>query len=221
MKTISRLVLALIAAATFAAPLARAQQDDGEVSVEDGAATSVAASADSPDSAPQPYSQEELDQMLAPIALYPDDLLAQILMAATYPLEVVQAARWSRSHPGSRGENAVALVDNGDWDPSVKSLVAFPEILSMMDDKLDWTQRLGEAFLADQASVMASVQKLRRAASSAGNLATNDQMVVDNSGGDIGIEPAYADQVYMPYYDPRQIYGPWWWPAAPPVYWTP
>src|SRR5215472_7053233 len=129
MKTIARLVLLLTAAATFAAPLARAQQDDGDVSVEDGSATPVAAYADSPDSsapAAQPYSQEELDQMLAPIALYPDDLLAQILMAATYPLEVVQAARWSRSHPGSRGENAVALVDNGDWDPSVKSLVAFP-----------------------------------------------------------------------------------------------
>lgn len=227
MKNLARIAAALAAAAAFTAPGARAQQDsaDSPYAPEDEAvATPVAAYADTPDApapAPSPYSQQDLDQMLAPIALYPDDLLAQVLMASTYPLEVVQAARWSRSHPGSGGENAVALVDNGDWDPSVKSLVAFPDILAMMDQKLDWTQRLGEAFLADQASVMSTVQKLRRAASDAGNLASNQQMVVDNSGGDYAIAPAQPDEMYMPYYDPRQIYGPWWWPAAPPVYWAP
>jgi len=224
MKTLARLAVAVTAAVTFAAPLARAQQDEGDAAYSpmDASATPVAAYADPTDAqAPAPYSQQELDQMLAPIALYPDDMLAQILMAATYPLEIVQAARWSRSHPGARGENAVALIDNGDWDPSVKSLVAFPEILSMMDDKLDWTQRLGEAFLADQGSVMATVQKLRRAAADAGNLASNDEMTVDVAGGQYAIAPAQPDEVFLPYYDPRQIYGPWWWPAAPPVYWSP
>jgi hypothetical protein len=218
-------VFAFTAAATFAAPYARAQQEgDAANAPDDGAFVSTAAAADAPEAPPPPqapYSQPELDQMLAPIALYPDDLLAQILMAATYPLEVVQAARWSRSHPGARGENAVALIDNGDWDPSVKSLVAFPEILSMMDEKLDWTQRLGEAFLADQASVMGTVQKLRRAASDAGNLASNDEMNVSMADGQYAIAPAQPDEVFMPYYDPRQIYGPWWWPADPPVYWAP
>src|SRR6187551_1368777 len=92
------------------------------------------------------FSQQDLDQMLAPIALYPDSLLSQILMAATYPLEVVQAARWSRANPGLHGDRAVRAVAERDWDPSVKSLVAFPQILAMMDAKLEWTERLGEAF---------------------------------------------------------------------------
>jgi len=94
------------------------------------------------------FSQEDLDRMLAPIALYPDALLSQILMAATYPLEVVEAARWSRAHPGLQGDQAVRAVEQQAWDPSVKSLVAFPQILVMMDAKLEWTERLGDAFLA-------------------------------------------------------------------------
>ena len=222
MKTIARLVFAFAAAATIAAPYALAQQEDGVAyAPDDGAASTPAAAYEDSPQAPAPYSQQDLDSMLAPIALYPDDLLAQILMAATYPLEVVQAARWSRSHPGARGENAVALIDNGDWDPAVKSLVAFPEILEMMDQKLEWTQGLGEAFLADQDSVMRTVQKLRRAATDSGNLASNDHMTVDATDGQIALEPTYSDEMYLPYYDPNQIYGQWWWPAAPPVFWTP
>ena len=97
------------------------------------------------------FSQAELDQILAPVALYPDQLLSQVLMAATYPLEVVQAARWSREHPGLQGQEAVRAVDDKAWDPSVKSLVAFPNLLARMDENLEWTRRLGDAFLAQNA----------------------------------------------------------------------
>src|SRR5688572_16533008 len=120
------------------------------------------------------FRQEQLDQMLAPIALHPDPLLSQILMAATYPLEVVQAARWSRANPNLKGEAAVKAVESRDWDPSVKSLVAFPEVLAMMDEHLEWTERLGEAFLAQQAQVMDTIQGLRQRADAAGNLPPNE-----------------------------------------------
>ena len=103
------------------------------------------------------FTQQELDQMLAPIALYPDSLLSQILMASTYPLEVVEAARWSRANSHLVGEQAVKAVNERNWDPSVKSLVAFPQIIAMMDEKLDWTERLGDAFLAQQTQVMDTV----------------------------------------------------------------
>jgi Protein of unknown function (DUF3300) len=184
------------------------------------AAASAFAQAPSPQERPS-YPQEELDRMLAPIALYPDSLLSQVLMAATYPLEVVQAARWSRSNPGIRGDDAVRAADDNDWDPSVKSLVAFPQILSMMDEKLDWTQRLGEAFLGQEEQVMQTVQDLRRRARARGNLSSNEQLVVQQQGNDIVMEPPTPDMVYVPYYDPRVIYGPWWWPSSPPIYWDP
>ena len=108
--------------------------------------------------------QAELDQMLAPIALYPDALLSQVLMAATYPIEVVEAARWSRANPGLQGDDAVRAVQNEDWDPSVKSLVAFPQILQRMDEKLEWTRSLGDAFLAQEPQMMDQVQQLRQRA---------------------------------------------------------
>src|SRR5947199_904119 len=120
------------------------------------------------------FTQQELDQMLAPIALYPDSLLTQILMASTYPLEVVEAARWSRANPSLKGDQAVQAVTQNSWDPSVKSLVAFPQILQMMDEKLDWTERLGDAFLAQQTQVMDTVQNLRQKAYEAGNLTSTD-----------------------------------------------
>ncbi len=118
----------------------------------------------SQDNAGPAFTQQELDQMLAPIALYPDPLLSQILMASTYPLEVVEAARWSRAHSGLRGDRAVRAAADQDWDPSVKSLVAFPQILAMMDQRLEWTERLGDAFLAQEPAVMDSVQVLRQRA---------------------------------------------------------
>jgi len=166
------------------------------------------------------FSQQDLDRMLAPIALYPDSLLSQILMAATYPLEVVQAARWSRANPGLQGNQAVRAVEREDWDPSVKSLVAFPQILAMMDAKPEWTGRLGVAFLAQEPQVMDSVQHLRQRAYAAGNLRSDDRIRIVPQGPAIVVEPADPQVVYVPYYDPMVVYGSWWWPA-PPVYWAP
>src|SRR5262245_22384620 len=103
------------------------------------------------------YSKEELDQMLAPVALYPDALLSQLLMAASYPLEVVEAARWSKANPTLKGDAAVAAVKDKDWDVSVKSLVAFPDVLNQMNDHLDWTQKLGDAMISQEAGVADSI----------------------------------------------------------------
>jgi hypothetical protein len=167
------------------------------------------------------FSQQELDSMLAPIALYPDSLLSQILMASTYPREVVEAARWSRANPDLPGEAAVRAVERRDWDPSVKSLVAFPQILSMMGQRIDWTEQLGDAFLAQESQVMDSVQLLRDRAYRAGNLRSNEQISVDARGGIYFVEPAQPQYVYVPYYDPMIVYGTWWWPSRPPVYWAP
>lgn len=165
------------------------------------------------------FSQQDLDRILAPIALYPDSLLSQILMAATYPLEVMQAARWSRANPGLQGDEAVRAVQREDWDASVKSLVAFPQILAMMDAKLEWTERLGSAFLAQEPQVMDSVQHLRQRAYAEGQLRSDDRIRVVPQGPIIVVEPADPQVVYVPYYDPMVVYGNWWWPA-PPVYWA-
>ena len=169
----------------------------------------------------QVFAQQELHQILAPIALYPDSLLSQILMASTYPIEVVQAARWSRANPGFSGDAAVRAVEQQSWDPSVKSLVAFPQVISMMDEKLDWMERLGDAFLSQQQQVMDAVQELRQKAQAAGNLQSNEIVRVEPQGQTIIIEQANPQVVYVPYYDPTIIYGPWWYPAYPPVYWAP
>ena len=166
-------------------------------------------------------TQQQLDQMLAPIALYPDSLLSQILMASTYPLEVVEAAHWSAANPNLQGDQAVSAVEQNNWDPSVKSLVAFPQILRMMEEQLDWTERLGDAFLAQQAQVMDTVQSLRRKAQAAGNLQSGGEVVVRPEGQLIVIEPVNPEFVYVPYYDPMVVYGTWWWADYPPVYWAP
>ena len=173
----------------------------------------------------KPYTAAQLDQMLAPIALYPDALLAQTLMAATYPLEVVEAARWSQANPNLKGDAAVAAVKDKSWDVSVKSLVAFPQVLAMMNDKLDWTQKIGDAMLAEQADVADSVQRLRAKAAAAGNLKTTPQQKVTTQGAGtastIVIEPANPEVIYVPYYNPAWAYGPWPYPAYPPVYYPP
>jgi hypothetical protein len=166
------------------------------------------------------FTQAELDQMLAPIALYPDALLSQVLMAATYPIEVVEAARWSRANPGLQGDAAVRAVQNEDWDPSVKSLVAFPQILQRMDEQLKWTESLGDAFLAQEPAVMDTVQQLRRRAQAAGNLQSTEQIRVQQQGQTIVVQSP-PEVVYVPYYDPLIVYGPWWWPAYRPVVWAP
>ena len=110
----------------------------------------------------KPFKQEELDQLLAPIALYPDSLLSQTLMASTYPLEVVQAARWVEDNASLEGDALTTALEQQNWDPSVKSLVNFPQVLQMMNEKLDLTQKLGDAFLAQQNDVMDTIQKLRK-----------------------------------------------------------
>lgn len=163
--------------------------------------------------------QAELDQMLAPVALYPDTVLTHVLIAATYPLEVVQAARWSEKNPELSGDDAVRAVENKDWDPSVKALVAFPQLLKRMDDDLSWTQSLGEAFLADETQVLASIQQLRQKAYKQGSLNKLQHVVVEREKEIIVIEPARREVIYLPYYDTRVVYGSWWWPAYPPVYW--
>lgn len=167
------------------------------------------------------YSQAELDQLLAPVALYPDALLSQLLMAATYPLEVVQAARWSRANRDLQGDEAVRAVEDRDWDPSVKSMVAFPELLQRMDERLEWTERLGEAFLSQEGQVMATVQQLRRRADDAGNLRSSDELVVRREADYILLDPPSPERVYVPYYDTRVIYGRWWWPEYQPYVWSP
>lgn len=168
-----------------------------------------------------PYRQEELGQMLAPVALYPDSLLAQILVAATHSRQVTEASGWSRANPGLTGQDALRAVEQMDWDPSVKALVAFPQVLSMMGEKIEWTERLGEAFRAQEAEVMDAVQGLRRRAEAAGSLRSDDRMSVTRQGEAIAIQPAAPEVVHVPYYDPALAYGPWPWSAYPPFYWTP
>jgi len=188
-----------------------------------GASTQGAAPAHS--TAEAPLRQEELEQLLAPIALYPDALLAQVLMASTYPLEIVQAARWLKANPKVTGKALEDAMQKQRWDPSVKAFTAMPQVLEMMDTKIDWTQKLGDAFLAQQAQVMKTVQALRAKASAAGNLKSTPEQQVSTvqEGGQsvIVIEPANPQVVYVPTYDPAVIYGPWPYPAYPPYYYYP
>jgi hypothetical protein len=166
--------------------------------------------------APKKFSQEELDQVLAPIALYPDSLLAQVFIAATYPLEVVLADRWVKQNKDLRGDELNTAVSKQPWDASVKALAPFPDVLSMMSQKLDWTEKVGDAFLAQQNDVMDTVQKLRKRAADAGNLKTTEQQKVIVEKEVIRVEPVNPQVVYVPVYDPWWVYGPWWWPAYPP-----
>lgn len=168
--------------------------------------------------APPAFTTQELDALLAPIALYPDALLSQILMASTYPLEIVQAARWTKAHPDLKGDSALKKVENEPWDVSVKSLAAFPNILEMMNEKLDWTQKLGDAFLGQQKDVLDAVQRLRRLAQNNGNLESNPQQVVRTEAQSIIIEPAQPQTIYVPAYNPTEVYGAWPYPAYPPYY---
>jgi hypothetical protein len=167
----------------------------------------------------------ELDQILAPIALYPDSLLSQVLMAAGYPLEIVQAARWSQANPNLKGDAAVTAVKDQTWDVSVKSLVAFPAVLMQLNDHLDWTQKLGDAMISQQQDVADSIQRLRAKAADAGNLKSGPQQTVTSQGsGDdrtIVIEPTNPDVIYAPSYNPTWAYGAWSDPAYPPVYYPP
>lgn len=165
------------------------------------------------------FSKEELTQMLAPIALYPDALTAQILMASTYPLEVVEAERWRSQNLQLQGDELDSALLNLNWDPSVKSLCHFPDILKAMSEKLDQTRKLGDAFLGQEEEVMVTVQELRRKALEQGNLSTTSEQKVTVEEEIVKIEPASPEIVYVPVYDPFYVYGPWWYPAYPPYYW--
>ena len=199
------------------------------------------------------FGKPQLDQMLAPIALYPDPLLAQVLMAATYPGDVSEAARWSREHPRVMGEEAAVRVAAMPWDPSVQALVAFPQTLAMMGQDLAWVQNLGDAYMAQPRDVSASVQRLRRKAQQAGFLSSNSyqnvrsaprarppgppiesspEPVADEGYAeaapaqeeyteDIYIEPVDEEMVYVPSYDPNEVYGTWEDPYYAPVYYPP
>ena len=177
-----------------------------------------------PASAPaQQLTNAQLDALVAPIALYPDTLLSEILMASTYPLEVIEAARWADANKGLKGDALKAAIDKQSWDDSVKSLAATPSVLDMMSEKLDWTQKLGDAVLAQQPDVMDAIQRLRQKAQANNKLPSTKQQTVSTQqqGGRqvIVIAPTDPDTVYVPYYDPAVVYGPWPYTNYPPYYW--
>jgi len=171
--------------------------------------------------ASEKFSKEELAQMLAPIALYPDALLSQVLMASTYPLEVIQADRWVRKNPEVKGQALDDALLKEDWDPSVKAMCHFPEVLALMSERITETANIGNAFLAQESEVMDMIQKLRFKAHAQGNLKTTKEQKIVVEKETIIIEPANPQMIYVPYYDPFYIYGPWWYPGYPPYYWGP
>ena len=227
-------------------PGSLAQQPD-----QPGAAPPQPAATQQPEQpAASPFKPEELDQILAPIALYPDELIVQILTAATYPLEIVMAARWvaDPKNAALKGDALAKALEGQSWDASVKSLVPFPSVLKMMSEKLDWTQKLGDAFLSQEADCLASVQSLRRKAAAAGTLKSTPQQKVTvapraaaaaapglqgpPAGEPITVAPVTEDQtisiapadpqtVYVPSYDPATAYGSWPYPSYPPYSFPP
>jgi len=184
----------------------------------------LSASQDQQDPAQAPQSSytqqtpEELQQLVAPIALYPDSLVAQILAASTFPEQVVEADRWVQAHPDLKGDDLAQAVDQERWDPSVKALTAFPSVLGNMDKNLSWTSSLGDAYYNQEQDVMDAVQVMRQRAEDAGNLKTTPQQNVTSEGSTIIIQPASPEIVYVPAYDPWLVYGypivawPGWYP---------
>jgi hypothetical protein len=161
---------------------------------------------------------EQLQRVVAPIALYPDSLVAQILAASTFPEQVVEANRWVQANPDLKGDALGKAVDQQPWDPSVKALTAFPSVLGNMDKNLSWTSSLGDAYYNQQQDVMDAIQVMRQKAEQAGNLKSTPQQVVTTQGSSISVEPASPDVVYVPAYDPWIVYGssidpwPYWYP---------
>src|SRR5277367_3197416 len=165
-----------------------------------------------------PQAPDQLQQLVAPIALYPDSLVAQVLAASTFPEQVVEANRWVQAHPDLKGEALGQAVDQEAWDPSVKALTAFPSVLGNMDKNLSWTSSLGDAYYNQQQDVMDAVQAMRQRAQQAGNLKDTPQQNVRTQDSNIVIEPTDPQIVYVPAYDPWLIYGgpidawPGWYP---------
>jgi len=215
MRRSSRLIAVVLCAAL--ALTATAQQPPPPAPPPPSAATPAATG--------KSFSQGELDQLLAPIALYPDALLAQVLMASTYPLEIVEAARWVKANSTLKDKALEDALQAQRWDPSVKSLAVFPQVLAMMNEKLDWTQKLGDAFLAQQKEVLDTAQALRQKAQAQGSLKDSEQQKVvttqENNTTVIKIEPTNPEVVYVPTYNPTVVYGAWPYPAYPPYYYYP
>jgi Protein of unknown function (DUF3300) len=159
---------------------------------------------------------DQLDQLVAPIALYPDSLVAQVLAASTFPAEVVEADRWVQANPDLKGDDLAKAVDQQTWDPSVKALTAFPSVLANMDKNLSWASSLGDAYYNQQSDVMDAIQRMRQKAQQAGNLKDTTQQTVQTQGSNIVIQPADPDVVYVPAYNPWAIYG---YPIAPWPFW--
>ncbi len=168
-------------------------------------------------------SNDQLNQLVAPIALYPDSLVAQVLAAATYPTQVVEADRFVQSQAGAPPDQIAQMVNGQSWDPSVKALAAFPSVLSNMDKNLEWTTQLGNAYYNQPQDVMNAVQAMREQAYASGHLRATPQLAVTYAPGDIVIAPANPSVVYVPYYDPWVMYGfrPYyaWYAPPPPIGW--
>ncbi len=213
-----RLVVLAVSACLIAEPVAYAQQGTAPAQKQASAAPAQPASG-------KTFSQQNLDELLAPIALYPDALLSQVLMASTYPLEVVEAARWQKANASLKDKALEDALQQQSWDPSVKSLTAVPQVLTMMNEKLDWTTKLGDAFLAQQEDVLKTAQALRGKAQQAGTLKSSKEQTVkqevENNTTVIKIEQPDPQVVQVPVYDPATAYGPWWYSAPPPYYYYP
>ena len=167
------------------------------------------------------YDQAQLDALLAPVALYPDDVVRLVLDASTAPGQVAEAAQWSRVNRGMTGDDAVRAAQEYRWQPAVTALVAYPDLLERMAESPQWTFDLGNAWLAQQAEVMNTVQSLRQRAYASGALQSDAYQTVQSSAEGIVVVPARPYIYYVPYYDPFVVYGGWWWPAYRPVYWRP
>ena len=179
----------------------------------------------SPQAAPpqtQTFTADQLTNLVAPIALYPDGLLSQTLVASTYPLEVVEAEQWLQKNPALSGTELTNAAQQQSWDSSVQALVAFPDVLKRLNQDIRWTTDLGNAFLAQQGDVMAAVQQLRSSAQANGHLTSTPQQTVstENQGGQTGIviQPANPDVIYVPAYDPAYVWGPPVWGYYPSLY---
>jgi uncharacterized membrane protein YgcG len=221
----ARQILACVLAIALLLPMlpqsvSAAQQDDAQ------------ATAQSPQA--PPYTQqtpEQLQQLVAPVALYPDSLVAQVLAGSTFPAEIVEADRWVQANPDLKGDALAQAVDQQSWDPSVKALTAFPTVLGNMDKNISWTSSLGDAYYNQEQGVMDAIQVMRQKAQQAGNLKDTPQQTVQTQGSTIVIQPAAPDVVYVPAYDPWLVYGypvvawPGWYPypgiwyGGPSLFW--
>jgi hypothetical protein len=234
----ARSVPVTLAILLAAPPLPRAQQPPApQQAAAPAPAQQPAAAAQPGDNDVQPFKPEELEAIVAPIALYPDPLVAQVLMASTYPLEVIQAARLMKSKPNLKDAALNDELKKYDWDDSVKSLCSFPQTLDILNEKIDWMQKLGDAFLDQRKDTMDAIQRMRAKAQAQGNLKSNEQqkVIVEQAESAppppagqppapppaeqtvIKIEPANPQVIYVPAYNPTVVYGSYP-PAYPPYY---